>query len=145
MTGGRRTGRQTKKWEVNICKWAGPCFAQSQSTVTTVVDGRWLSKCYLWCLYNHPTSDYENDDGGDHHHHHHRERYKIFGSIRLGLQNTLKASLLRGKIPSRPVSQDMSLTIWWWGFNNAGALWNAEYPFIATALRSTLAQSGSWW
>ena len=24
-------------------------------------------------------------------------------------------------------------TIWWWGFSNAGALGNAEYPFIAIA------------
>ena len=29
--------------------------------------------------------------------------------------------------------------------SNAGALGNAEYPFIAIAPRSTLAQSGSTW
>ena len=35
--------------------------------------------------------------------------------------------------------------IWWWGSSNAGALGNAEYPFIAIAPKSTLAQSGSIW
>ena len=34
---------------------------------------------------------------------------------------------------------------WWWGSSNAGALGNAEYPFIAIALRSTLPRSGSTW
>ena len=28
-------------------------------------------------------------------------------------------------------------TVWWWGSSNAGALENAEYPFIAIAPRST--------
>ena len=31
--------------------------------------------------------------------------------------------------------------IWWLGSSNAGALGNAEYPFIAIAPRSILAQS----
>ena len=33
--------------------------------------------------------------------------------------------------------------IWWWGSSNAGALGNAEYPFIVITPRSTLAQGGS--
>ena len=36
-------------------------------------------------------------------------------------------------------------TIWWWGSSNAGALGNAEYPFIAITLRFTLTLSGSTW
>ena len=32
---------------------------------------------------------------------------------------------------------------WWWIFCNAGALRNAEYPFITIAPRSTLARIGS--
>ena len=36
-------------------------------------------------------------------------------------------------------------TIWWLPSSNAGALGNAEYPFIAIAPRSTLAQNGSTW
>ena len=34
---------------------------------------------------------------------------------------------------------------WWWGSNNAGALRNVEYPFIAIILRFTLTWSGSIW
>ena len=37
------------------------------------------------------------------------------------------------------------LTIWWWGSSNNGALGNTEYPFVAIAPRSTLAQRGSTW
>ena len=33
--------------------------------------------------------------------------------------------------------------IWWWGSSNAGAVGNAEYPFIAIAPRFTLTQRGS--
>ena len=33
----------------------------------------------------------------------------------------------------------------WWDSSNAGVLRNAKYYFIAIALRSTLAQSGSTW
>ena len=40
---------------------------------------------------------------------------------------------------------DMTLKIWWWGSSDAGALGNADYPFIAIAPRSTLARSGSTW
>ena len=36
-------------------------------------------------------------------------------------------------------------TIWWYGSNNAGALGNAEYSFIAIDPWSTLARSGSTW
>ena len=36
-------------------------------------------------------------------------------------------------------------TIWWWGFSNARVLGNAENSFIAIALRSTQARSGSTW
>ena len=36
-------------------------------------------------------------------------------------------------------------TICWWGSSNVGDLGNVEYPFIAIAPRSTLAQSGSIW
>ena len=34
-------------------------------------------------------------------------------------------------------------TIWWWDSSNAGTLRNADYPFIAITLWSTLAWSGS--
>ena len=36
-------------------------------------------------------------------------------------------------------------TIWWWGSSKGGALGNAEYPFIAIALRSTRTRKGSTW
>ena len=48
---------------------------------------------------------------------------------RLGLQNTLTASLQRGKTPQTSI-RDMTLTIRWWGSCNAGALWNVEYPSL---------------
>ena len=63
---------------------------------------------------------------------------------RLGLQNTPTVSLKRCKTSPTSV-RDMTLKIWWWGSSNAGALWNAEYPFIAIAPRSTLARSDSTW
>ena len=63
---------------------------------------------------------------------------------RLGLQNTQTSSLQRGKTLSTSVLV-WHLTIWWWGSSNAGALENVEYPFIASASRSTLTWSGSTW
>ena len=36
-------------------------------------------------------------------------------------------------------------TTWWWGFSDAGALGNAEYPFVAIAPWSTLTLNGSTW
>ena len=54
---------------------------------------------------------------------------------RLRLQNTLTASLQRGKTPHQ--------TVWRWGSCDAGALGNAENPFIAIAARSILTWSGS--
>ena len=36
-------------------------------------------------------------------------------------------------------------SIWWWGSSNAGALGNAEYPFIAFVLKSNLGRSDSSW
>ena len=36
-------------------------------------------------------------------------------------------------------------TIWWWGSSNAGALENADYPFVAIAPRFILARSGINW
>ena len=36
-------------------------------------------------------------------------------------------------------------TIWLWGSSNIGAIGNVEYPFIAIALGTTLAQNGSTW
>ena len=36
-------------------------------------------------------------------------------------------------------------TACWWGFSDAGALGNAEYPIIAIAPRSTLARNGRTW
>ena len=53
--------------------------------------------------------------------------------------------LCRGVRPPPRVSWIWHYTIWWWGSSNAGALGNAEYPFIAIAPRSTLARSGSTW
>ena len=36
-------------------------------------------------------------------------------------------------------------TIYWWRSSDAGALGNAEYPFVTIALGSTLTWSGSTW
>ena len=41
--------------------------------------------------------------------------------------------------------QDPHWTTRWWGFSNAGALGNAEYPFINIPPMSSLALSGSSW
>ena len=50
---------------------------------------------------------------------------------RLRLQNTPTVFLQRGKTPPPPTSvQDMTFTIWWWGFSNAGPLGNAKYPLM---------------
>ena len=39
----------------------------------------------------------------------------------------------------------LDMTLNWLGSSDAGALGNAEHPFIAIAPRSTLARSGSTW
>ena len=53
---------------------------------------------------------------------------------------------LYGRVrPSNRVSYIWHLTIWRWCSSNAGALGNAEYPFIAIASRSTMTRSGSTW
>ena len=65
----------------------------------------------------------------------------VISSVRMRMwpsQNTITASLLRGK------TSPMSVLIMTLN-SNAGALGNAEYPFIAIASRSTLVQSGSTW
>ena len=60
-----------------------------------------------------------------------------------GLKNIPTASLQRGKTPPNECpgydtkQSDGEVPV------NAGALGNAEYPFIAIAPRSTLARSGS--
>ena len=89
-----------------------------------------LSKIWTWV-----TVSISNDDN----------YYTINTSLpsRLGLQNTLTASLQSGKTPPQQVS-------WIWHetsrvSSNCGALGNAEYPFIAIAPRSTLAWSSSTW
>ena len=62
-----------------------------------------------------------------------------FWSSRLGQQNTPTASLQRGKTPPNECpGYDMKQS-------DGQALGNAEYPFIAIALSSTLTQSGSTW
>ena len=57
------------------------------------------------------------------------------GPVGWGCKIYMIASLQRGKTPPR------SVMVWWWGSNNAGALGNAEYPFIAIVPRS----NGSNW
>ena len=50
----------------------------------------------------------------------------------------------RVRLPQR-VSSIWNKTIWWRGSSNAGALGNAEYPFIDITPRSTLARNGCTW
>ena len=56
----------------------------------------------------------------------------------LGLYDTSTAFLHRA-------SGIGHLTIWWWGYINAGAMGNVDPPFIAIAPRFTIARSGSKW
>ena len=59
---------------------------------------------------------------------------------------THRLLLCRGvRTPPQQVSWIWHETIWWWRSSNAGALGNAEYPFVAIAPRSTLARRGSTW
>ena len=51
----------------------------------------------------------------------------------------------QGIRPPKRVSCIWHEKIWWRGSSNAGALGNAEYPFIAIAPRSTLARIYSTW
>ena len=47
--GGRRQGRQRKRWEGNIREWTGLEFAKSQRAVENRKNGgNWL-RSYLWC------------------------------------------------------------------------------------------------
>ena len=50
---------------------------------------------------------------------------------RLGLEIISTTSLQRGKTPPQWVSSIWHSIIWWWGSSNAGALGNAEHPFIS--------------
>ena len=50
VKGGRRQGRQKKRWEDNIREWTGPEFAKSQRAVENRENGgNWLRN-HLWCL-----------------------------------------------------------------------------------------------
>ena len=53
MKGGRRQGRQRKRWKDNIRKWTGLELAKSQRQWRTGENGgNWLQN-HLWCL-NYP-------------------------------------------------------------------------------------------
>ena len=55
VKGGRRQGRQRKRWEDNIGEWTGLEFAKSERTVKNRENGgNWLQN-HQWCL---------NDPGG---------------------------------------------------------------------------------
>ena len=47
--GGRRQGRQRKKWEGNIREWTGLEFAKSQRAVEYRENGRNWLRNHLWC------------------------------------------------------------------------------------------------
>ena len=53
--------------------------------------------------------------------------------------------LCRVVIPPSMSVLDMTIKIWWCGSIDAGALGNAEHPFIAIAIRSTLGRNGGTW
>ena len=49
VNGGRRQGRQRKRWEDNIREWTGLEFGKSQRAVENRENGEnWLQN-YLWC------------------------------------------------------------------------------------------------
>ena len=48
MKGGRRQGRQRKRWEDNIRKWTGPEFARSQRAVENRENGENWLRNHLW-------------------------------------------------------------------------------------------------
>ena len=49
VKGGRRQGRQTKRWGDDIREWTGPEFARSQRAVENRANGgNWLRN-HLWC------------------------------------------------------------------------------------------------
>ena len=49
VKGGRRQGRERKRWEDNIREWTGLEFAKSQRAVENKKDeGNWLRN-HLWC------------------------------------------------------------------------------------------------
>ena len=62
----------------------------------------------------------------------------------LGQQNTLTTSLQRGKFHSM-IALYMTQNTLLVRFSSARSLENAEYPFIATAPRSTLTKDSSTW
>ena len=49
VKGGRRQGRQRKRWEDNIKKWTGLEFGKSQRAVENREKWRKLVAKYLWC------------------------------------------------------------------------------------------------
>ena len=52
VKGGRRQGRQWKRWEDNIREWTGLQFAKSQRAVESRENGgNWLRN-HLWCPYD---------------------------------------------------------------------------------------------
>ena len=68
----------------------------------------------------------------------------LSGPVRWGCR-IHRLHLCRGVRLLQQMSWIWHKTIWWWGSSNAGALGNAEYPFIVIAFMSTLAWSGSTW
>ena len=49
MKGGRRQGRQRKRWEDNIREWTGLEFGKSQRAVENRENGGNLLRNHLWC------------------------------------------------------------------------------------------------
>ena len=64
VKGGRREGRQRKRWEDNIREWTGLEFGKSQRAVENRENGEnWLQN-HLWCP-NDPRGQGIDDDDGD--------------------------------------------------------------------------------
>ena len=49
VKGGRRQGRQRKRWEDNIREWTGPEFGKSQRAVENRENGENCLQNHLWC------------------------------------------------------------------------------------------------
>ena len=67
VKGGRRQGRQKKRWEDNIREWTGLEFAKSQRAMENRQNGRnWLQD-HLWCPSDPHGQGIDDDDDDDLH------------------------------------------------------------------------------
>ena len=65
VKGGRRQGRQRKRWEDNIREWTGLEFGKSQRAVESRQNGENWLRSHPWCLNDPRGYEMEDDDDDD--------------------------------------------------------------------------------